>query len=203
MISINNGVLTATSLKLTIPHFELNSGDIIHLKGQSGSGKSLFLKSLCGQYPHHNYFINLERIYYCPPLLQLGERTFVEFIQEINQFSIFKTKNLTSNFKTFISERHQPELINTPWHKLSNGQRQLVFFYFTLFLNPQVLLIDESFSFLDQNLLKNVVDEVYDLHKKLITAVLFVSHHQAYLKPSKVYEIIDQKLLLMKPVDNQ
>jgi NitT/TauT family transport system ATP-binding protein len=92
-----------------------------------------------------------------------------------------------------------------PW-ELSGGMRQRVSLVQTLVTDPQILLMDEPFSAVDEFTRERLNRELADLHDRLGRTTLFVTHnvHEAVFlsdrvvamkpRPGEVVEIIDVNL---------
>ena len=73
---------------------------------------------------------------------------------------------------------HLPQLGGRYPRELSGGQQQRVALARALIFNPKVLLLDESLSALDKKLRAGLQEELRDLHARLGTTFVFVTHDQ-------------------------
>jgi ABC-type multidrug transport system ATPase subunit len=141
-------------------HFEASAGEIVHIQGSNGIGKSLFFKCLSRLIPSefktlslHNkesehFQIELWRrqILYLPPEIHHDpQMTVSEFLLLPLTFEIYK------NHKIDFDDLDLKFDLKTPLGRLSSGERQRLSLYRAIKLDPSVLLIDETFSHVDQN----------------------------------------------------
>ena len=73
---------------------------------------------------------------------------------------------------------HLPSLGGRYPRELSGGQQQRVALARALIFSPKVLLLDESLSALDKKLRAGLQEELRDLHARLGTTFVFVTHDQ-------------------------
>lgn len=160
--------------------FNLNKGDFIAILGPSGCGKSTILSILCGL--DNNYQGQIET----SPNLKLGYmlqsdnlfqwRTIykncllgLELNKKLNKENIDYVNNLINTYDLKEFKKSYPS-------NLSGGMRQRVSLIRTLATKPDVLLLDEPFSALDQETRLVVADDVYKIIKKENKSAIIVTH---------------------------
>lgn len=140
--------------------FEASAGEIVHIQGSNGIGKSLFFKSLSRLIPSEFKTLRLHdkdsedfrienwrrHVFYLPPEIHHDpQMTVSEFIHLPLKFEIYR------NHKIDFEDLDLKLDLKTPLHRLSSGERQRLSLYRAIKLNPYILLIDETFSHIDQN----------------------------------------------------
>jgi len=183
-------------------NFSAEKGDIIAITGESGEGKTTFLRCLIGLEKIDSGSIKIEDNYlvkdgnylkHIPKILKK-----VGFIfQDFNLFSHLTVKkniempalnskicdkqtvgNLSAKLlKQFRLENVQD---NFP-ENLSGGQRQRVAIARALVLNPDIILFDEPTSSLDQGLVKELTGIIKNLARQNYT-ILIVTHDFEFAK---------------------
>lgn len=168
--------------------FIVEAGDYISIIGPSGSGKSTLLR-LCGHLisptagnilykgVNMNGYIPTQlrkSISYCSQLPYLFGSTVkdnLEFPFSIRNipFNESRVKELFSLFNI------PPVLVNADVQNLSGGEKQRISLVRTLLFLPEVLLLDEVTSALDEENTHMVEDAIFSLNKEGIT-VLWVTH---------------------------
>ena len=149
------------------------------LVGQSGSGKSLSLKALLGMLPQSMKLeldmssdvelIKGESISFVPqnPFTALSPLTLIE-----DQFFAPKSRQVELMALLGLSE----DLLGRYPSELSGGQLQRVIIAMALINSPELLLLDEPTTALDENIRSEVIELLKSLHKKLAFKMLYVTH---------------------------
>ena len=181
---------------LTIKKLAINLGDKelvnltsllknpIHIKnslalvGQSGSGKSLTLKTILGMVPQNldveftynsNFFLSLNNIGFIPqnPFTSLSPMTKIkkQFFQKDDIIDdALKTVDLDPTLKEKFPSQ------------LSGGQLQRVIIAIILSKKPKIILLDEPTTALDTKSKNIVLDLLKNLQKRFSFIMIFISH---------------------------
>ncbi len=148
------------------------------LIGQSGSGKSLTLKSILNLIPNNlnlvfnvdsNFKLNSSNIGFIPqnPFTSLSPMTKISkqfFCNEDKKIELLKLVGL----KEFVLDRFPSQL--------SGGQLQKIIIAIALSNNIKLLLLDEPTTALDKSSKTIILELIKELTKKLNILILFVTH---------------------------
>ena len=168
-------------------NFSVNKGEIISFLGESGSGKTTFLKCISGletinsgSISLNNNILNDNNIFIKPQNRKIG---FV-----FQDYPLFPHLNLIDNItfnlkpKFFekidymISLTGLNNLLKRFPHELSGGEQQRACIARALIREPDLLLLDEPFSNLDANIKFTMRDEIYKIIKETQTTTFLVTH---------------------------
>ncbi|WP_315074234.1 ATP-binding cassette domain-containing protein [uncultured Clostridium sp.] len=173
-------------------HFEHENG-ILGFLGASGSGKSMTLKSIAGLVaPSQGKIVVNNKIFYNSDAkinLTPQERKVGYLFQN---YALFPNMNIIDNIEIGVSSLKYTEKKalskdyikrlglsglekRYPW-QLSGGQQQRVALARALIISPDILLLDEPFSALDQHLRNNLEKELMSILKNYNGNVIFVTH---------------------------
>lgn len=191
--------------------FNFNSKKIIGLIGESGSGKSTFLKCISGLVrPMHGYlrfnnkllFDSKEKIFITSNNRQIGH--------VLQNPILFNHLSLFGNIKLFINPlslkyydlNQLLSLLNLNKIKkndvkLSGGERQRISILQSLLINPELLLFDESLSFQDIRMKHILISLFKNLNFFYKVPIIYVSHDISNIEAfvDEVYYINNGKLL--------
>ncbi|APB79560.1 ABC transporter ATP-binding protein [Pasteurella multocida] len=191
MISVENLSLFTSDHQLLLKNiqFSVQEKEWLHLKGQSGLGKSSLLRTLCGiwQYYSGQYQICLKNHLFIPQKTYLNEGNLAELLRYPNQHH-YSPQELNQVLNLVGLEKWQNRLEEVlPWHiVLSHGEQQRLAFARILLTKPQLLCLDEATSNLDETsafLLMQLIREQLPN-----TTVIFTSHQ------TKISQLADREV---------
>ena len=169
--------------------FVANQGDHISIIGESGSGKSTLLKLIYGEFdllkgevfwndisilgPKHNLIIGYDFIKYVSQEFDL--MPYISVKENIGKFlSRFYPEDKEKRVDELIKVVELENYSNTQVQYLSGGQKQRVALARALAKQPEIILLDEPFSHIDnfkkQSLRRNVFKYLKDLNITCIVA---------------------------------
>ena len=165
MLKVNN--ISFAYNKETVLHeidFSITKGECLAIAGESGSGKSTLLKLIYGEYdlnrgtifwkdqevlgPKHNLITGPDYMKYVSQEFDLMPFTTVE--NNIGKFlSNFYLEEKQQRIDELVQIVELENVANTKVRYLSGGQQQRVALARALAKEPEVLLLDEPFSHID------------------------------------------------------
>lgn len=186
-------------------NINLEEGRFLCLLGPSGSGKSTILHSIGGFIDFSGQIIlDGEDISNLEPndrkvstvFQSLGLFSHMTVLNNVmyglkfNQKSLSKTEKKDLAYKT-IEMVGLKGYENRKPTELSGGERQRVALARSLVVKPKLLLMDEPFSALDQNLREKMQLEIRKIHKDFGLTTIFVTHDQA-----EAFKMADEVIVL-------
>ena len=162
--------------------FDIDPGDFVSLIGKSGSGKSTMLNILSGILVPTEGEIHYERedgssdvsighVFQDPRLLPWD--TLVQNIEYVHPNDPDYSRELAERYLDMVGLSEHYDKYPT---QLSGGQRQRVGIARALSIDPEVLLMDECFSNLDEITAASLREELTELWSELNKTVFFVTH---------------------------
>ena len=173
-------------------NLDIQEGSFTILLGPSGCGKSTTLRMIAGleEVSGGRLSINGEDMKDVPP----GERDIAMVFQN---YAIYPTMTVRGNIEFGLKNARVPKAerdrrireigeitglngyMNRKPSALSGGQRQRVALARAMVKNPDVFLMDEPLSNLDAKLRAQLRTELIELHEKLGSTFIYVTHDQA------------------------
>lgn len=182
--------------------FETN-GETLALLGASGCGKSMTLKCIAGvEKPDEGQIILNNRVLFDSKkkINLLPQRRKVGLL--FQSYALFPNMTLKQNIAIGVpkKQKNKEEIIdekirafslegleNNYPHQLSGGQQQRVALARMLVNEPEILMLDEPFSALDEHLRWQMEQELISILKAHKGSTLYVSHNK-----DEVYRICDK-----------
>ena len=167
--------------------FSVKKGEFVSFIGESGSGKTTFLKCLAGlekinsgRITLNNKVLNDKDVFIKPHLRKIGF-IFQDYplFPHLNVFDNIKINLKQSYFKNidyYTGLLGLGSLLKRFPHELSGGEQQRVSIARALVREPDLLLMDEPFSNLDSAIKSKIQDEIYKILKKTNTTTILLTH---------------------------
>ena len=188
-----------------------NQGEIISLLGPSGIGKTTILRTIAGLQKLSKGKIKLDNKTLAAEDVHVEpeERNIALSFQDNSLFPNYKVidninfgkkrsngRGLTLDVKEIINLlRIEPILEKFP-HQISAGEAQRVSLARSLMSKPDLLLLDEPFSSIDQSLKEEIQVSVRKLLKRINLTTIIVTHdsYEAFSMADKCGIILNQEL---------
>ena len=178
--------------------FTLEPGSALGLFGASGSGKSTVLSCIAGLEEPDQGHVRLNDLILYPPSRPLHQRPIGYLTQEPNLFPHLSVREnvlfgvtqsnrqLSTDLTGWIDDlRHRLDLSslwNASASRISGGQARRVSLARTLAPRPALLLIDEPFTGLDRQLVRQLIDDLIFWNQKVGFSMIAVDHQAEVLE---------------------
>ena len=208
--SSSNKVLKNVSLTI-------NEKDSVAIVGESGSGKSTLVKAILGliEYQGGLIEVNNQNIYsdlngwhnaigYIPQKIYLNDESirkniaFASDENDINNESVLRAVSL-ANLNSFVKslEFGIETNVGNLGSKISGGQLQRIGIARALYKFPQVLIMDEPTSSLDNYTSEKIIESINNI--KSIKIKIIISHNKETVKScNKVFSMKDGQITAIK-----
>ena len=196
-IKINNlGVKFADQVVLEDINLHIHCGSLNAIIGKNGAGKSTLIKAILDDIPHTG---NIEfkdtkdghmqklKIGYVPQSINIEKNTPVSVYDLIASYQfnypVFLPKNrkIESKIKEMLRVFEAEELIDRQVCKLSGGQLQRVLLSMAIMDEPNLLLLDEPVSGIDQKGMELFYKTMDYLKSHFDLAIILISHDLDYV----------------------
>jgi ABC-type Fe3+/spermidine/putrescine transport system ATPase subunit len=193
---------------------EVNRGEVMQISGPSGCGKTTLLRCISGleQFESgtitlNNQIVQSNNVYISPPRRRIGmvfqdlalwpHMTVMQNIDFVSS-SLITSKSDRQIWNTEILQAFKIDhKINNFPGEMSGGEQQRVALARALAGKPEVLLMDEPFSHLDDEVVSEILAELEDYINRNILTILSVSHNPFYFNSQdqifkKLEELMDE-----------
>ena len=170
---------------------QVKRGEIICLYGPSGCGKTTIIDLISGLLkPNAGYVrVNTCRVGYAfqddrlVPWLTVEDNLLLSLSGYFNRI---EAKDLT---RQWLEVLELTAARNAKPSALSGGMKRRLNLARSLAIEPDLLLLDEPFAFLDKRAVKIIQNKILELHRDRSTTIILVSHvpdHAAALEPQLI-----------------
>jgi len=173
-------------------HLEIKSGEFVSLLGASGCGKTTLLKSIAGLLDVKSGDIQIDDV----SIVNMApeKRGTIVVFQDLRLFPHMTVeqniafpmelkrvpKDMQNKKVAELLEAVQlPGFEKRKMREMSGGQKQRIALARALAAEPKILLLDEPFSSLDENLRYEMARLVKKLHKQMGLTSVMVTHDKA------------------------
>jgi len=186
----NLSVKTGKNVILKDINLHIHNGEITALIGPNGAGKSTLFKALIGDIPYrgkfiyHNSFEPMKKpkMGYVPQRMELDSSSPISVLDllsaSLTRIPVWctHTKKVKLSVNKFLRIVKAEHLAEKRLGDLSGGELQRVLLALALNPLPDILLLDEPFSAVDQNDLEGFYSLVENLVREYDFAAIIVSH---------------------------
>lgn len=207
------GVSIGEQVILEDVNMHIHCGTLTAVIGRNGAGKTTLIRAILDDIPHEGSIDFRDRedgrmrklkIGYVPQSLNVEKRTPLSVYDLIASYQgrapvfLYKKKRLYEEIKEVLRIFEVEELIDKQVCNLSGGQLQRVLLSMAIMDEPNLLLLDEPVSGIDQNGMELFYRTMDYLKKNFDLAIVLISHDLDY-----VARYADKVLLLDKTVLKQ
>lgn len=199
-------------------NFELKKGDLLSIHGNSGAGKTSIFRMLAGLLkPDQGHIEVNEDLYFDSNKkvnLKPQQRSIAYVFQEP---TLFPNMNVKKNLNYALDKNQDKSIVDKllsimeleKLHdrlplNLSGGQKQRVALARALVRQPKILLLDEPFSALDDEMREKLQNYVLNVHQEFDLTTLMITHDvaESIKMSNKVIVLKDGKIKTSgQPID--
>ncbi|WJS93284.1 ATP-binding cassette domain-containing protein [Flavobacterium johnsoniae] len=199
MLETANGKLPL-DISLTI-----EKGQFVSIYGNSGAGKTTILRILSGLTKAEKVTIKVEESIWDDSNKKFHlpiQKRSVGFV--FQDFALFPNLTVKENLEFALSKNDSKEIVcelielmelqslqNSKPQNLSGGQKQRVALARAIVRKPEILLLDEPLSALDDEMRFKLQDYILQIHQKYNLTILMVSH-----SISEIFKLSDKVIIL-------
>jgi len=193
----------------------INKGDFVSIYGPSGAGKTTLLRIIAGLIKpetglitagNNTWFDAKKKINLKPQQRPVGlvfqdYALFPNMTIKENILYALGGKHSNESFTEVINLMNLEELLHRKPDTLSGGQKQRVAVARSLVKMPEILMLDEPMSALDNEMRRKIQNYLLEAHKKFNLTTILVSHDvgEIFKLSNSVIMLEDGKILRQGP----
>ena len=180
-------------------NFTFKENKVTCLMGPSGSGKTTLVKMISGLTPFQGDITKIDSISYIFQEPRLLENLTVYENLEYVLFSIYKDKNKRKEvIENILDKMKLTEFFSFYPNQLSGGMTQRVSIARAFIYPSSLLIMDEPFKELDENLKKDIIKEFLSLLKENKKTDIYITHdlEEAKSITKTIYTIKDKSNII-------
>lgn len=195
-LNIRKQMLTSEGNRTLDVRINIPENSLTCISGPSGSGKTTLLRIIAGLVKPDEGLINMNTI----PFFNSKEKINLTPQQRhvgymFQDYALFPNMTVEQNIQFAQGRIKDEKLINRLIYefgldnlrkqkpdKLSGGQKQRVALARAIAGKPRVLLLDEPLSAVDEEMRKNLQEEILKAHRLFSTTTLLVSHDKSEIE---------------------
>lgn len=176
-------------------NFQIDKGDFVLLKGESGCGKSTILKYIMQEEIDNNIKVfidgkDVNKIDFNNNILAVTQENYLfsdSVLENITLGQEYTEEDLQEIYKVcvlenFIKNYTVNKVIDNTDSNISGGEKQRICLARILIRKPKLLLIDEITASLDKTTSEIIAKNLYEYAKKYNITVLSISHKDEFDK---------------------
>ena len=184
----------------------IHEGEFVGIIGKNGSGKSTLLKLIIGQLKPNNGDVTLnknKKIGYVEQVTITSDNSFPASVQEIVMLGLYRE----IGFLKLPNTRHKQrvsdalEMVGLSGFEkrqitfLSGGQQQKVLIAKALVSNPDILILDEPTTGIDNHSEEEFINLLKHLNTHHNKTIIMVTHNYSKLSGANKIYTVDEKQL--------
>jgi molybdate/tungstate transport system ATP-binding protein len=189
-LEIRNLDGTWGKFRLSSLNLSVEASEYMMLLGPTGSGKTLLLETIAGFHKPDSgaiYIDEMDVTFWPPEKRNIGyvpqnQSLFPNMtVQKNIEFGLkmhkYDEAECTKRAQDFMNLLEIDYLSTRRTQSLSGGEKQKVALARALVLEPRILLLDEPMSNVDTSTRKELMNNLYDIHKSLEVTIIHVTHN--------------------------
>ncbi|WP_287827943.1 ABC transporter ATP-binding protein [Bacteroides sp.] len=196
MIQIENIIKSYNKKEvLNIPSLQIEKGELIGIVGNNGAGKSTLFRLILDLIAPDQGVIKTKgtpvneseewKLYtssYLDNTFLLGYLTPIEYLNFVASLSNLDKQTINERIEQFRAYLGEDNLTNDKYiRNLSSGNQQKVGITATMINQPELIILDEPFNFLDPSAQQNTKKLLAKIHSNSDTTILVSSHNLEHL----------------------